>query len=145
VVPCETPVSVVEFERYEEKIGFHLERKKSEAVMIVMTSRNSKVVFIAPSLNSAIMLLGISLGFLWKWKPDMGYEVMIGFMILSVLTDLLQLTIIRPRLELTQDNKALWIALAASPLIWVFTYIILVGGLNVLVVLFLEYCRKHGV
>ena len=113
--------------------------------MIVMTSRNSKVVFIAPSLNSAIMLLGISLGFLWKWKPDMGYEVMIGFMILSVLTDLLQLTIIRPRLELTQDNKALWIALAASPLIWVFTYIILVGGLNVLVVLFLEYCRKHGV
>ena len=87
----------------------------------------------------------MSIGFLWKWEPNVGIEVMMVSMLLALIATAVQLTLFRPRAALKSRTETVWVLLVVSPLMGVLFFAHLAGGLFILVWLFMEYIKRHGV
>jgi hypothetical protein len=107
--------------------------------------KNKIIIFSLPIVNFIILSTGMTIGFLWKWEPNLSLEVLITFMILTIVSVAILYFVIKPKLEFESILLSRWTILCLSPLVPMLFYIFSTIGLYVLVKVFIEYIQENGI
>ena len=122
-------------------VTHHFSRPLSVAADLCVMNKNHKTVFRIATINSVIMLWGMTLGFKLQYEPNFDSGIMALFMFLSFITVGFQFLKIRPYLDEKDNIRSNWTLIAILPIIGVVLFSCLTVGGHLLVKLMIK-CWK---